>query len=179
MSAAVPSTTQMSQTARPAVQAPAGPPPEHLLHRHSRHWHAPCIPGAGGSALLALALGASGCALPIFLPPLGESENVVPVVQTADPSPGSPLVLDRQTVIAFVGVTDGNDADEVGFIWEVTDFGPQGNVQYWDSGPIRGSTLYLEADEEMAGETLRVRAIDSYGAQRTVEWPIVLPGEEL
>lgn len=130
-------------------------------------------------ALLPLATSLlGGCAIPIFLPPIGESENVRPVLQTSDPAPNEPLVLNRETVIAYVGVTDGNDADEVGFIWEVTDFGPQGNVQYWDSGPIRGSTLYLQADEEMAGETLRVRAIDSFGAQRMVEWPIVLPGED-
>jgi hypothetical protein len=144
----------------------------------SRNWHDTCL-GSLQLALLPLASSLlGGCAIPIFLPPIGESENVRPVLQTADPAPNEPLVLNRETVIAYVGVTDGNDADEVGFIWEVTDFGPQGNVQYWDSGPIRGSTLYLTADEEMAGETLRVRAIDSFGAQRMVEWPIVLPGED-
>lgn len=126
-------------------------------------------------AFLTLAAASSGCAIPIFLPLIGESENVAPTFQTSDPERTQPLVLDRDPVIAFIGVTDGNDADEIGFIWEVTGFGPQGNVQYWDSGPVRGSTLSMPLDEEMAGEVLRVRAVDGYGAQYSTEWPIVLP----
>jgi hypothetical protein len=107
-----------------------------------------------------------------------ESENMPPQLFTASPAPGEDLVLDRAAgTVAWIGVTDPNDVDEVEFIWEITDIGLQGTAQPWVQGRVRGSALLLEPAADLQGELLRVRAVDGFGAQLVVEWRLFVPGE--
>ena len=118
---------------------------------------------------------AGGCFF--WLPFVPEAQNVAPTIERSDPPPGTPVVMNTETVVVFVVVEDDNDPESLEYIWTVEGLGEQGVAQPINTGTVYGSRLTLQRNEVYDGRTLRCWVYDSFGESDDRDWIISVPEE--
>ena len=125
-------------------------------------WIAPCM-----------AVGASGCFY--FLPLVPVEDNVPPTLVRASPTRDGTVVVTDRGAVAYIVVSDQDNAEEVTFLWEMTGEGILSGAQTIPDGATRrASQIRLAPEPRYDGATLTVRASDNSGTNVEVSWSVTV-----
>ncbi len=120
-----------------------------------------------------MGMGGSGCFY--FLPLVPVEDNVPPTLVRASPTQDGTVVITDRGAVAYIVVSDPDNAEEVTFLWEMTGEGILSGAQTIPDGATRrASQIRLAAERRYDGATLTVRANDSSGSNVEVSWSVAV-----
>jgi len=115
----------------------------------------------------------SGCFY--FLPLVPVEDNVPPTLVRASPTRDGTVVLTDRGAVAYIVVSDQDNAEEVTFLWEMTGEGILSGAQTIPDGATRrASQLRLAPEPRYDGAVLTVRASDNSGTNVEVSWIVAV-----
>jgi hypothetical protein len=120
-----------------------------------------------------MGIGVSGCFY--FLPLVPVEDNVPPTLVRVSPTRDGTVVLTDRGAVAYIVVSDQDNAEEVTFLWEMTGEGILSGAQTIPDGATRrASQLRLAPEPRYDGATLTVRASDNSGTNVEVSWSVAM-----
>jgi hypothetical protein len=91
------------------------------------------------------------------------------------PTRDGTVVLTDRGAVAYIVVSDQDNAEEVTFLWEMTGEGILSGAQTIPDGATRrASQLRLAPEPRYDGATLTVRASDNSGTNVEVSWSVAM-----